>query len=80
MLQIGDHEVECQPQFRMFLHTSVMPHRVPPELMAHVTVIYFSQTRADIEEELLDRFMAHEKSRMDEEKTTLLDVRQSDIL
>ena len=66
--------MECQPQFRMYLHTSAMPHRVPPALMAHVAVIYFCQTRADIEEELLDRFMAHEKSRMDEEKTALLDV------
>ena len=73
--QIGDHEVECQPHFRMYLHTTVMPHQVPPELMAHVAVIRFCQTLPDIEDELLNRFMAHEKSRMEEEKTTLLEVR-----
>ena len=72
--QVGDHEVECQAHFRMYLHTTTQPHLIPGELAAYVSVIYFHQTRYDVEEELLERFMHREKVRMDEEKTALLEV------
>ena len=71
---MGDHEVECQPHFRMFLHTTTPAHLVPGELAAYVSLIYFHQTRNDIELELLDRFMQREKGRLDEERSTLLEV------
>jgi len=58
----------------MFLHTTTQPHLIPGELAAYVSVMYFHQTRYDVEEELLERFMHREKVRMDEEKTALLEV------
>lgn len=42
-------------------------------------MIYFHATRADVEEELLDRFMSLEKPRMEEERTALLKVELSDL-
>ena len=72
--QVGDHEVECQPHFRLYLHTTSLPHEVPPELGAYMSIIYFHETRLDVEEELLNRFMALEKSRLEDERTTLLQV------
>jgi hypothetical protein len=74
-LQVGDHDVECSADFRLFLHTSTAPHNVPPELAAHVTIVFFHATRLDIEDELLDRFMLHEKARINDERQALLQVR-----
>ncbi|CAH1799095.1 unnamed protein product [Owenia fusiformis] len=71
-LWVGDHEVECEPSFRMYLHTTHQPHTLPPELAARLAVTYFLESRYDLEEELLDRFMAKEKSRLDDEKSTYL--------
>ncbi|WAR07684.1 DYHG-like protein [Mya arenaria] len=32
---VEDHEVECDPRFRLFLHTTVEPHMVPQSLAAY---------------------------------------------
>ncbi|XP_023932047.1 dynein heavy chain 5, axonemal-like isoform X1 [Lingula anatina] len=71
-LMVGDHEVECEPKFRLYLHTTSEPHHIPHELAAYVSSIFFHMCRNDMEEELLDRFMALEKARLEEEKTTLM--------
>lgn len=47
---------------------------MPAEVATYVLMIHFYMTRSDIEEELLDRFMVKEKSRVDEEKMILLQV------
>lgn len=74
-LQVGRHEVECRPSFRLFLHTTTKPSKLPPELSAYVTVINVCDTRSDIEEELLDRFTRLEKTRLWSERNQLLDER-----
>ena len=79
-LQVEDHEVECDPKFRLYLHTTVEPHMVPAQLAAYASVMYFQQFRQCIEEELLDRFMAHEKSRLEDERTALRQVNTSFFL
>ena len=66
--------MECQPHFRMYLHTTSQPHQVPAGLSAYLSVIYFHMARYDVEEELLDRFMMLEKQRLDDEKKALLQV------
>ena len=58
----------------MYLHTTSESHEIPASIATYVLIIYFHMTRSDIEDELLDRFMAKEKSRVDEEKMTLLQV------
>ncbi|XP_074662754.1 uncharacterized protein LOC141915202 [Tubulanus polymorphus] len=70
-IMVGDHEVECQPSFRLFIHTSTEPHLIPHILCAYVNVIRFNLSRSCIEEELLDRFMKKEKTRLKEEETIL---------
>ena len=76
IFQVEDHEVECDPRFRLFLHTTVEPHMVPPHLAAYSSVIYFQRSRADIEETLLDRFIYQEKSKLEEERVSLLQVKK----
>jgi dynein heavy chain len=75
--QVGDHEVECQPSFRLYLHTTDEPHDVPSELAAHLAIILFQGSRRCVEEELLDRFMKKEKPRLEEERILLLHVSDS---
>uniref|UniRef100_A0A2C9K4Z2 AAA+ ATPase domain-containing protein n=1 Tax=Biomphalaria glabrata TaxID=6526 RepID=A0A2C9K4Z2_BIOGL len=76
---VTDHEVECDPKFRMFLHTTSEPHVCPSELAACTSVTFFQQSRADVEEELLDIFMAQEKSRLNNELTTLRQEKQENM-
>ncbi|XP_064629693.1 uncharacterized protein LOC135488785 isoform X2 [Lineus longissimus] len=71
-MMVGDHEVECQPSFRLYLHTTDEPQHVPPELAAHLAVILFQRSRKCVEEELLDRFMEKEKPRLEEERVVLV--------
>ncbi|KAK3577475.1 hypothetical protein CHS0354_032326 [Potamilus streckersoni] len=76
---VEDHEVECDPRFRLFLHTTVEPHEVPCELAAYASVMYFQLSRSCIEEELLDQFMSKEKSRLEGERDTLRTERQENL-
>jgi len=71
---VEDHEVECDPRFRLYLHTTVEPHSVPQSLAAYASVMYFQLFRADVEEDLLNRFMAHEKGRLEDEMNALRQV------
>ncbi|XP_077977225.1 dynein axonemal heavy chain 8-like isoform X3 [Glandiceps talaboti] len=70
-MMVGDHEVECSPAFRLYLHTTSEAHQVPNRLSAYTAVTYFHQVRGDVEEELLDRFMQKEKARLNDEKLGL---------
>ncbi|XP_052089132.1 uncharacterized protein LOC127725852 isoform X10 [Mytilus californianus] len=71
-ITVEDHEVECDPKFRLFLHTTVEPHNVPQTLAAYCTVLYFQQSRHCLEVELMERFKAKkEKSRSEEERQAL---------
>ncbi|XP_071504103.1 dynein axonemal heavy chain 5-like [Diadema antillarum] len=74
-MMVADHEVECHPNFRLYLHTTCQPHAVPHSLAAYTAVMSFYQTREDCEEELLDRFMALEKARLEEDRITALKER-----
>lgn len=69
-----DHDVECDPRFRLFLHTTLEPQAVPHQLAAHTSTVFFQQSRQCIEEELLDKFMAHEKARLENESAALKQV------
>ena len=73
-LQVGDHEVECQPDFRLYLHSTLSPHEVAPELAAYVSLVSWQLSRNDVSEELLDRFMIKEKQRLNDEKDALMQV------
>ncbi len=73
-IQVADHEVECHPNFRVFFPTTERPHCIPHSLAAYSSVLYFYQTRRDCEEELLYRFMAREKARLDEDRAAAAKV------
>lgn len=66
--------MECDPKFRLYLHSTVEPHIVPQSLAAYSSVMYFQLYRSCVEEELLNRFMAQEKSRLEDEQTALRQV------
>ncbi|XP_071818739.1 dynein axonemal heavy chain 5-like isoform X4 [Apostichopus japonicus] len=71
-MMVADHEVECHPGFHIYFHTTYFPHLLPHSLAAYTSPVYFYQGRADVEEELLDRFMALEKARLDEDRITAI--------
>ncbi|XP_033874385.3 dynein axonemal heavy chain 8-like [Acipenser ruthenus] len=70
-ITVADHEVECHPGFRLVLHTPGLPEEVPPEVAAFCSTAYFYQDREGLAEQLLDRFVQLEKTRLGEEYTTL---------
>ncbi len=57
------------------MHTTYAPTKVPPVLAAYTVVINYNLLRADVEEELLDRFLILAKPRVDSEKFGLLQVK-----
>ncbi|XP_076466964.1 uncharacterized protein LOC143298129 [Babylonia areolata] len=77
---VTDHEVECDPKFRLFLHTTGEPQTIPHYLAAYTSVLFFQQNRQCVEEELLNIFMAHEKSRLENESSTLRQEKEESML
>ncbi len=71
-LNMGNQEIECNPNFRLFLHTVSEPTCVPAVLAAYTLVVNYKLVRQDVEEELLDRFLTLAKPRVDGEKFGLL--------
>ncbi|KAM5165175.1 dynein axonemal heavy chain 5-like [Mantella aurantiaca] len=70
-MMVGEHEVECHPGFRIYLHTTCTPERIPPEVASYCTILYFSQDRLGLTEQLLERFIQLEKPRLKEEHLLL---------
>ena len=73
-LNLGNQEIECNPKFRLFLHTISEPTSIPDDLASYTVVINYSLNRYDIEEELLDKFLLLAKPRIDSERYGLLQV------
>lgn len=74
-LNLGSVEIECNPNFRLFMHTVSEPISIPDVLAAYAVVINYNLIRSDVEEELLDRFLVLAKPRIDIEKFGLLQVK-----
>lgn len=72
-LMVGEHEIECQPGFRLVLATTFSSKSVPSSIAAYVNVVEFSQSRDGLEEMFLDRFLRLEKPRMQETRTQVVD-------
>ncbi|XP_066569884.1 dynein axonemal heavy chain 8 [Amia ocellicauda] len=70
-ITVGDHQVECQPGFRLVLHTTGVPEEVPAEIAAFCTTLYFYQDQEGLSEQLLDSFVLLEKIRLGTEYSTL---------
>nr|XP_014351636.1 PREDICTED: dynein heavy chain 8, axonemal-like [Latimeria chalumnae] len=68
---VDDHEVECHPHFRLYLHSSSFPQEVPAEIAAFCSLLYFQQDHKGITEELLNHFIKQEKPRLYEEHRNL---------
>jgi dynein heavy chain, axonemal len=71
-LSIDNQEIECNPNFRLFLHTTSNAHEIPSDIAAYSVVLNYNLTPQDIEEELLDRFLFLAKPRIDTERFSLL--------
>ncbi|XP_029452717.1 dynein gamma chain, flagellar outer arm-like [Rhinatrema bivittatum] len=70
-MMVASHEVECQPRFRLYLHTTSLPEEIPAEIAAFYHVLYFCQDKEGLAEQLLDRFVQKEKQRMKEDHLLL---------
>lgn len=72
-LMVGEHEIECQPGFRLVMATTFPCQAVPASIAAYVNVVEFSQSRDGLEEMFLDRFLRLEKPRMQDTRTQVVD-------
>ena len=73
-LQVGDHEVECKPSFRLYLHTSSEAHQLGDFLAAFTKRFTFPQSIDCLTNQLLLRCLNQEKNRVKEERSHLLQV------
>ncbi|XP_053567991.1 uncharacterized protein LOC128657631 [Bombina bombina] len=70
-MMVAEHEVECNPGFRVYLHSTCMPEDIPPEVASYCNILYFYQDREGLLMQLLDRFVQQEKPRLKEEHSLL---------
>ncbi|XP_056421918.1 uncharacterized protein LOC130362045 isoform X2 [Hyla sarda] len=70
-MMVGKHEVECHPNFRLYLHTTRMAEEISPEVASFCNILYFYQNREGMVEQLMDRFVELEKPRLKEEHVQL---------
>ncbi|KAM9316607.1 uncharacterized protein PAF06_007656 [Gastrophryne carolinensis] len=68
---VGEHEVECHPSFRIYLHTTCTPEMIHPLVASYCTILYFYQDRQGLADQLLDRFVQLEKPRLKDEHLLL---------
>jgi dynein heavy chain len=52
-IKLGDHEVEFNPNFRLFIHTKLSNPHYPPEIQAECTLVNFTVTFDGLEDQLL---------------------------
>lgn len=72
MIKIGDREVECDPNFKLFIATKLANPQFLPEIFIRVAVINFTVTEQGLEEQLLGEVVSIEKPEMEIEKRDLV--------
>jgi dynein heavy chain len=72
LILVGDREVEFNPKFRLFLQTKLANSHFKPKIQAQTTVISFTVTLDELEEQLLGNVVNHEKEGLEEQKTVLI--------
>ena len=71
-IQIGDAEVEINPNFRLYLHTKLNNPHYPPEIQAETTLVNFSVTQKGLEEQLLSLVVRFERSDLAAQRSALI--------
>jgi dynein heavy chain len=71
-IQIGDQEVQVDPNFRLYLHTKLSNPHYPPEVQAETTLVNFSVTQIGLEEQLLAMVVRNERSDLAEQRAALI--------
>ncbi|CAE1271156.1 DNAH [Acanthosepion pharaonis] len=75
-MNVGDHEVECKPSFRLYLHTSSEAFEVGDFLAAFTKRLTFPQSVDCLTIQLLLRCQNQEKNRVKEERSHLLQIKE----
>ena len=70
-IKIGDTEVECNPEFKLFLHTQIANPHYKPELQAQATLINFTVTRIGLEDQLLAEVVKADRPDLEDQRAEL---------
>ena len=71
-VRLGDHEVEYNKNFKLFLHTKLSNPHYPPEIQAETTLINFTVTEEGLEDQLLAVVVSKERLDLEEMKAKLI--------
>ena len=72
VVQIGDHQVDWNEGFKVFLVTRHANPDIPDNLSAFINPINFTITRSGLEEQLLATVLRHEQPGLEQKKSDLL--------
>ena len=70
-IQLGDKEVEYNPEFQLYLHCKMANPHYKPELQAQTTLINFTVTKSGLEDQLLAEVVKADRPDLEEEKAAL---------
>ena len=71
-LRIGEHDIEYDEQFRLYLQTKLSNPHYKPEIAAQCTIINFTVTQKGLEDQLLAIIVSEEEPDLEETKNQLV--------
>ncbi|GBF97683.1 flagellar outer dynein arm heavy chain beta [Raphidocelis subcapitata] len=72
VMKVGDAEVECDPNFRLYLQTKLANPHYKPEIAAQCTLVNFCVTEKGLEDQLLALVVDHERPDLQEAAAALV--------
>ena len=72
LMKLGEKEILCSPNFKLFMQTKLSNPHYPPEIQAECTVINFTVTEQGLEEQLLFLVVRLERPDLAKQKSNLI--------
>lgn len=72
VVQVGEKQVEYNPNFRLFMTTRNPNPDIPPDATAIISTVNFTTTKAGLTGQLLAAALQHEKPELEQRKSELL--------
>ncbi|OWF46435.1 Dynein heavy chain 6, axonemal [Mizuhopecten yessoensis] len=79
VIKLGDTEIEYNESFKLYMTSSMANPHYLPSVYIQVNIINFTVTFEGLQEQLLSAVVKHEKPRLENQRTELLDSISSDL-
>lgn len=72
LIRLGNRNVDCSPDFKLYLHTRNPSIHITPFVRSRTTVIDFTLTESSIETQVLNMTLSHERPDVEQQRLDLV--------